>query len=210
MTERLDLFSTPILKAFPDQYEQLNVELLQNIEQERVRSPGIYRSNLGGWHSEINMSQWGGPAAQTLAEFGAFVAGSHMSDIAPSGKRKFNWVIDMWANVNNPGDSNSAHCHPGSFWSAVYYVDPGGSEDKKGGGELIFEDPLYPLAYMGVPNLVFKDTDGEAMQSQVAIRPQAGLLVVFPSWLRHSVNRHLGTRDRISIALNLSPVPEKS
>lgn len=209
MSERLNLFPTPILKATPDQHERLNAALLESIAAERARSPGVNRSNLGGWHSDTNMAQWGGPAAEALAEFAAATAGGHMSDIEPAGKRKFNWVVEMWANINRPGDSNQLHCHPGCFWSAVYYPDPGGAEHKSGGGELILEDPRYPLAYMGISNLVLKGPDGEAMQSQVAVRPQAGLLVMFPSWLRHSVRPHRGDRERISIALNLSPVPEQ-
>jgi hypothetical protein len=42
------------------------------------------------------------------------------------------------------------------------------------------------------------------MRSQVAIRPAAGLLVLFPSWLRHSVRPHHGDRERVSVAINLS------
>ncbi|NNF17843.1 MAG: hypothetical protein HKN70_13955 [Gammaproteobacteria bacterium] len=209
MTERLDLFSTPILQATPADHERLDAALLKNIAAERARSPGINRSNLGGWHSDTNMAQWGGPASQTLAEFAAATAGGHMSDIEPAGKRQFNWVIEMWANVNQPGDANQVHCHPGCFWSAVYYPDPGGAEIDSGGGELILEDPRYPLAYMGISNLVLKDAKDQPMQSQVAIRPRAGLLVMFPSWLRHSVRPHRGNRERVSIALNLSPVPEQ-
>jgi hypothetical protein len=33
--------------------------------------------------------------------------------------------------------------------------------------------------------------------------PVAGRIVLFPSWLRHSVRPHKGDRDRVSIALNL-------
>ena len=72
----------------------------------------------------------------------------------------------------------------------------------------MLEDPRYPMAYMGVPDLVLKDAAGKAMMSQSAIRPEAGLLVLFPSWLRHSVNTHKGNRDRISIAINLILTPE--
>ena len=118
----------------------------------------------------------------------------------------------MWANINPPGAANQLHCHPGAMWSAVYYLDPGGSENPSGGGELILEDPRFPSAYMNVPNLVLKMPDGQPIQSQFAIRPEPGLLVMFPGWLRHSVKQHRGTRPRVSIALNLmvSPAPPDS
>jgi len=54
-----------------------------------------------------------------------------------------------------------------------------------------------------VPDLLLKDAAGKSMYSQVAIRPVAGRIVLFPSWLRHSVRPHRGDRERVSIALNL-------
>lgn len=208
-TERLDLFATPILKARTPQTEHLNSALKQVIAAERAKNPaGINRSNLGGWHSEIDMLAWGGPAAKQLAQFALETAGPHLADMHTGGKRDFNYGADMWANINPAGASNALHCHPGATWSGVYYVDDGGAAQEGNGGELILEDPRYPMAYMGVSDLVFKDAAGKAMLSQSAIRPEPGLLVLFPSWLRHSVNPHKGDRERISIAINLILTPE--
>ncbi len=203
MTERLDLFATPVIKAHWPAAQQNNPALLQVINQHRQQSGGIARSNIGGWHSDVDMAVWGGPAAIALAEYATEVAGAHMSDIHPKGKRSFTWSVEMWANINPPGAANQQHCHPGALWSAVYYVDPGGSEADTGGGELILEDPRFPTAHMTVPDLVMKMVDGSPMRSQHAVRPEAGMIVVFPSWLRHSVNQHRGARPRVSIALNL-------
>ena len=109
----------------------------------------------------------------------------------------------MWANVNAPGDANQMHCHPAAYWSGVYYPDPGGAEVEGHGGELLLEDPRYPLAYMTGPGLLLKAAAGEPMYSQIVLRPVAGRIVLFPSWLRHSVRPHGGDRERVSIALNL-------
>lgn len=206
MSERLDLFATPILKARPPDAEALNAALLVTIGEQRDAGKGIDRSNIGGWHSSTDMTEWGGEPARALAEFAVQEGSQHMVDVAAGGKRKFNWGVDMWANVNSPGHANQMHCHPGAYWSGVYYPDPGGSEHPDGGGELLLEDPRYPMAYMTVPDLVLRNADGEPMYSQVAVRPKAGLLVMFPSWLRHSVRPHAGDRDRVSVAINLSLV----
>jgi len=138
-----------------------------------------------------------------LAQFATELAGAHMTDEHAGGKREFSWRVEMWANVNAPGHSNAMHCHPGCLWSGVYYPDPGGADAPGSGGELMLEDPRFPTAYMTVPDLLLKRPDGKPMRSQFAIRPQAGLLVLFPSWLKHSVTPHKGDRDRVSIALNL-------
>ncbi len=204
MTERLDLFSTPILKARPPDAEVLNSALLESIHAHRDQHPGVDRSNIGGWHSGPDMTSWGGQPARSLADFAVEQVSTHMIDVAQAGKRRFNWGVEMWANVNRPGDANQLHCHPASYWSGVYYPDPGGAEHETGGGELILEDPRYPLAYMTVPDLLLRTAEGEPMNSQVAIRPEKSLLVLFPSWLRHSVRPHRGDRERVSIALNLA------
>jgi uncharacterized protein (TIGR02466 family) len=203
MTERLDLFATPVLKASPPDADALNAALLKSIAAQRTKHPGIERSNIGGWHSDTDMAAWAGEAGEALANFAVTTASAHMVDLAPGGKRQFTWSIEMWANVNPPGCSNQLHCHPAAFWSGVYYPDPGGSEIEGNGGELLLEDPRYPMAYMTVPDLLFRDANNDPMQSQIAIRPVAGRIVLFPSWLRHSVRPHKGDRDRVSIALNL-------
>lgn len=206
MTDRLDLFATPVLKATVPDHDRLNEALLAAISKKRSDSEGMSRSNLGGWHSDPDMTDWGGAAARELAEFAVQEASPHMIDIGAAGKRQFNWAVEMWANVNGPGDANQAHCHPGAYWSGVYYPDPGDAATKGNGGELLLEDPRYPLAYLTVPDLVFRDAQREAMFSEFAIRPEAGLLVLFPSWLRHSVRPYHGQGERFSVALNLSLV----
>ena len=52
-------------------------------------------------------------------------------DIKSQENSRFGWHPEMWANVSGKGDANQYHTHPGSFWSAVAYLDDGynGSED---------------------------------------------------------------------------------
>lgn len=203
MAERLDLFSTPILTSQWPGAQVHNQGLMDVINQRRQTSQGIQRSNVGGWHSDTDMAHWGGAPAIALAEYATEVAGDHMTDVHPKGKRTFSWHVEMWANINPPGAANQIHCHPGAYWSAVYYPDPGGADASGGGGELILEDPRFPTAYMTTADLVLKTIEGEPMRAQHAIRPLPGMLIMFPSWLRHSVNQHRGARPRVSIALNL-------
>ena len=202
--QRLDLFATPVLKAVLPDFALANQALREAIDRKRAADPsGIARSNLGGWHSQTDMIDWGGPFAKHLAEFAVATSTPHLADIRQGGKRDFQFIAEMWANANAPGDSNSQHCHPGAVWSGVYYVDDGGTGANGDGGELILEDPRYPMAYMGISDLVFRESNTKPMYSQYMIRPEPGLLVLFPSWLRHAVRVHKGNRERISIAINL-------
>jgi len=206
MTERLDLFPTPVLKARVPDAEALNEALIAAIHAQRDAGHELERSNIGGWHSTADMTDWGGNAARGLAEFAIEQVSEHMVDVAPGGKRKFNWGVDMWANINGPGDANQLHCHTGAYWSGVYYPDPGGADVEGNGGELMLEDPRFPMAYLTVSDLVLRTADRKAMYSEFPIRPEAGMLVLFPSWLRHSVRPHKGGRERVSVAINLSLV----
>ena len=204
MTEmkRLDLFPTPILKAVFPEHQNANIALKQTIENKKQSDPeGINRSNQGGWHSDIDMIKWGGPEAQRLGEFAVQTCAAHIADIHKDGKRDFRFIADMWTNINPPGTHNAHHCHPGAIWSGVYYVDDGGRGDT--GGELMLEDPRFPMAYMTVPDIVMRDREGTPVRAQYSVAPRAGVLVMFPGWLGHSVRAHEGSRDRISIALNL-------
>lgn len=203
MSDRRDLFATPLITAVPPNADSLCDALRERIDAQRSSQQGLERSNMGGWHSAPDMTSWGGEPARELASFAVAEVSAHMVDIARRGKRDFKWGIEMWANVNRPGDANQLHCHPAAYWSGVFYVDPGGADEESGGGELVLEDPRYPMAYMTVPDLVLKDAQGAPMTSQVPVRPQRGLLVLFPSWLRHSVRRHRGEGERVSVALNL-------
>src|SRR6185312_14533673 len=86
------------------------------------------------------------------------------------------------------------------FWSAVYYV----RIDEGEGGELVLDDPRMPMMEMHAPFLRFRNAGGD---KAIRLRPSAGQIVIFPSWLVHSVTPWQGEGLRISIAVNLSAPP---
>ena len=171
---------------------------------EREKShPGTEHSNLGGWQSEWDMDRWGGaPAIKLLA-----VARNSANKVTTNRQGQpvsIAWKANMWANINRTGHGNEFHSHPGSFWSAVYYVDDGGIDaDPSLGGELEFMDPRGPGPAMYAPNLAFGSA-GLSVGANEVVRPRAGRMVMFPSWVLHQVRPYRGKAERISIALNLS------
>ena len=67
MVETHSLFPTPFGKDVLQSEEGI-AALRQAIEAERKRDPkGIQISNVGSWHSNTNMIDWGGEAARALA-----------------------------------------------------------------------------------------------------------------------------------------------
>lgn len=207
MTARIDLvplFATPVAIADLAGAAQLNAALRAVIAAQRARGDGTRHSNLGGWQSDWEMARWGGDAAATLLDAARGIATRITADRA--GRRvDIAWKANMWANVNRRGDANEFHAHPGSFWSAVYYVDDGGiGADPALGGELEFMDPRGAGPAMYAPHLAFATPGGLSVGSNETIAPKSGRLVMFPAWLLHQVRPYRGDAERISVALNLS------
>lgn len=184
--------------------EPLNAELKRIILERESASPGVERSNRGGWQSEWNMHEWGGEPMQQVLRFARAVVSN--STVDRTGQHhKITWRINCWANVNRSGHGNQAHTHPGALWSASYYVDDGGiSDDPSLGGEFEVLDPRGVAPIMYAPQMTFPGPDGLSLGEAQRLTPKAGMLFVFPSWLSHGVCPYHGTRERISIAINFS------
>ncbi len=209
MTARLDvavrgLFATPVAALEVPDAAAINVQLARLILTRREHTSSAQASNAGGWHSDRDILDWGGPGVSKVIEFAKGIAGQLTADrqgqlVSPA------WKVGVWANVNASGHANVAHYHPASFWSGTYYVDDGGCANDHGlGGEFEMLDPRGPGPGMYAPTLKFAGEDGASAGGAEIIRPRPGLLILFPSWLYHQVRPYRGSGTRISIAFNLS------
>jgi uncharacterized protein (TIGR02466 family) len=116
---------------------------------------------------------------------------------ATAGANAFKGTLSVcaWATICRAGAYHAPHSHPDSAWSGVYYVDPGtDSADQPLSGVLEFLDPRAGVEAVSAPG----DPYGEPFR----VRPQAGLLVVFPSWLYHWVHPYAGQTPRIAVSFN--------
>jgi uncharacterized protein (TIGR02466 family) len=111
----------------------------------------------------------------------------------------FEWQIQAWPNVNRAGDYHRMHNHGMSTWSGTYYVDDGDppAEDEFGTA-LEIVDPCGQRAITFFPGV---------LPPGIYIRPQPGLMVLFPSYVMHMVMPHRGKRPRVSIAFNYRKHP---
>jgi uncharacterized protein (TIGR02466 family) len=190
---KLRLFATPVIVDELVDAAELNAELESAILERMKVDPGLQLSNQGGWQSRHDLPSWAGEAGKRLIRHAGSLATANTTAAQGSGIR---WSVDAWANVSAAGAANRSHVHGGSFWSVVYYVRVEDGE----GGELMLHDPRMPALRMHAPNLRFKDAGPEVI---VPIKPKAGLIVLFPAWLSHSVQPWDGGESRISIAMNI-------
>ena len=100
-----------------------------------------------------------------------------------------------WINVNPKGGSNLIHSHPNSHWSGVLYIQQ--PNDVTGNSGMI--------EFIN-PNQEGRDLAGllpkNGFDPIMRIRPKAGQMVIFPSYLLHSVYPNDSDQDRITIAFN--------
>jgi uncharacterized protein (TIGR02466 family) len=200
---QIGLYETPILHGRLADAAALTAALRTAILDRYAAAPSLARSNVGGWHSATDMLDWGGPAAVALADTAVKMA-KRASHFDGRDAATVEWTVKMWANVSPPGALNMSHAHPGVLWAAVYYVDMGTPPaEGEAGGELFFEDPRFPVPFMRLPGFRLIGIDGQPQPVERRLPTEAGDLILFPAWLRHGVRPHLGTGDRISIAMNI-------
>lgn len=206
------LFATPVVIAKFRNCERLLNDLEAVARKRMAEDPdGMKRSNVGGWHSDTDMVNWGGPAAQTLADKAIAIA-KRLSAFSSATHDDFDWWAQMWVNISGPNASNHMHIHPGNLWSAVLYLDMGGEGEhgddvSQCGGRFYFEDPRFPIAMMHNTRFRFVGETGAPEQVQPELRTQRGDFIMFPAWLRHGVRPYTGNRERISIAINVDATP---
>jgi uncharacterized protein (TIGR02466 family) len=94
----------------------------------------------------------------------------------------------FWVNVLPEGGSHTGHIHTNAVLSGTYYVTA-----PKGSSSLVFEDPRHSMMMAAPPR---------AGGPYVSIRPAAGTLLLWESWLRHEVPLNRSAEPRVSISFN--------
>ncbi|MEM9296687.1 MAG: putative 2OG-Fe(II) oxygenase, partial [Planctomycetota bacterium] len=163
-------FPTPIaVHQYPDT-EALNAHLKQFVLDWKQQEPGQHRSNVGGWHGPDSLlPKLGEPYAGQLAQMFMGLVRHVFSTLVEGEPQLTQARVEAWANVNERGDTNAPHVHPGCPWSGVYYV----SADPGTGGRIVFTDPR-PAAIMTHHAMSPWQTTNSP-----SIEPKPGLMVVF-------------------------------
>ncbi len=192
----LTLFPTPVACIQIANSAEINPGIERAILQRENAARSVRNSNIGGWQSELDFTEWPEPEIAELADSircGVLNMVGLLSEI-----RQFESTLRLvaWANVNRSGAFNQIHTHPGSQWSGVYYVSPGEfkDDDIKFAGQLQIHDPRERAEMVMHP--------GTPFGNPFRIEPRPGMMVLFPAWLAHSVNVFYSQTTRISVSFN--------
>jgi len=189
------LFSSPIMRFKVPDRTILNAELMFEGERLRKASEGVKKSNRGGWHSKGNLFDNDAACIQTLRD----VATQSIHAITRKVSRRvdpadLSLKLSGWMNANPQGGFNAPHTHPGAHWSGVYYVSqPDVAEGTS--GMIEFLDPRSDLPHWRILR-------ANSFRPKKKIRPQAGEIVLFPSYLVHWVYPNDTADERVTIAFN--------
>ena len=187
-------FPTPIWASKIEGYEKVNNEMLNYILNLQKKDPvGIVKSNFKGWHSsDFNMKD---PSPINFIAAIKNNLNTLISDMNWDLKIQSVKISSMWAIINEKGAWNQKHQHSNSDISAAYYVTA-----HEGCGDIVFYDPRPARVYKQPISKSPNKLNGTVN----SIKPEAGMLVLFPSYLDHSVNPNLSDKKRIVISFNLN------
>lgn len=187
------MFATPVFRYVFKDAGALNAALSDLILEREHTTPSMAKSNQGGWQSPPDFFSWAGPAVATLERYltGAVRVATARVPIPPHLRIEFE--LYGWAAVNRKGHYNTTHVHPMATWSGVYYVDAGDEAADAPGAVLEFSHPITAALMTFFPGV---------LPSARIVRPESGMIIMFPSYLQHSVRMYTGERPRICVPFN--------
>ena len=163
---------------------------LRSLKEDLITS---IKSNIKGWHSkDFNLKD---KEPQNFIKIISRQIENLVREMDWDTKNQKTKITSMWAIINKGGAANARHHHGNSTISAAYYV-----RAPENCGDIVFYDPR-PAPVYSYPN----SNEPNYLNAQVnSITPNEGGLVLFPSYLDHSVNANLSEKERIVISFNIT------
>ena len=118
-------------------------------------------------------------------------------------KEEYEYVDDFaittsWFTKTEKGEASGLHLHKNSFYSGIYYFDEYSSQS----APIRFESPIFTLTdfYVKPKNWQIKN------RHNWRIYPEKNLLILFPSYLKHTIMKSEDDAPRYSLAFNIIPL----
>ena len=188
-------FPHPIFQYKLDNYDNFNKEYAKYIyDLQKEDSKGQKLSNVNGWHSPFfDLS-----SSETLGYKFLIKIQPNIADVFKS----YGWVFNpqkvkcsgMWAIINKKGNFNTEHIHPNSNLSGAYYV-----KAPKNCGKFKVTNP-HSISRDKFPP---RENPNELNRLVAEHEIEEGDLLIFPSYLPHSVLPNQSDDDRIVISFNI-------
>ena len=194
--ELVHIFSTPVwISALPD-FEEHKEYFLNSVRNFKEKNPqGEQKSNITGYHSPSTLQK-----EEELVPLFEYVCNMAMDAINDLNFVESNiFITEAWVNFNDSRQCmNNEHVH-GDVFSGVFYLNAPPES-----GNFVISNPGLNRVWDGC-NLIKEKNQftGEMMR----IEPEEGSIILFPSYVPHSVETNNHDDERISISFNISAMP---
>jgi len=190
--EVINLFPSPIL-ATQLNYPVDKIEIL--CQQERLKNPkGVIKSNIGGWQSDNII--YPDSSFSFLLDINP-ICQEFAKDILKINKDVY--VYYAWININQKGNINQVHTHPGCVLSGVYYV-----KTPEECGNIEFTHPGLDMMERDWFDIIPESNLNVYNSQHWWLPAKANTLYIFPSWIKHLVGPNMSDDERISISFNIA------
>ena len=196
----MTIYSIPLWQTEYPEFEEHKEIFLKTVKEYKEQNPSKEkpRSNITGYQSPDTLHHV--PELRPLFEYICqlgFKAVADLDfmdcDIA---------LTEAWLNINDTRQCmNTEHVHCEVF-SGVFYLS---APDES--GKLVVQNPAINKMWKGCALTAQKNQfTGESIR----IEPVAGNIILFPSYIPHSVETNNHDEERISISFNLIALPKGS
>lgn len=188
--EVMPLFPTLLWKSqlAPETYEPINRRIIAKLHELTAGEPALKPGGM--WQTDQHFNRLEG-----MSDIDRIMRGTTRAALESLKVKYDNFEITgCWANISAPGAPHKIHTHPNNYLSGVYYVK---TQPKANG--IVFHDPRPQVSVISPPPAELGPTNAGMLRVQV----DTGSLILFPSWLEHSVDANLSSENRISIAFNI-------
>jgi uncharacterized protein (TIGR02466 family) len=108
-------------------------------------------------------------------------------------------IDNSWVNINKKHNFNAPHDHSYGLFSGVYYV-----KAEQYMGDIVFMNPCSSQGIC-IDSHIIKTSN--PFNSNISrLTPKTGMLILFPTWVKHYTEPNQTEEDRISISFNTSVI----
>ena len=177
-------------------YETIKDNLIEWIyNYKKEHSEGLEISNRGGWHSKYDFF-----TCNAFDSFLKYICSNIENSLIYTLNLK---LVSMWININQKGNYNKCHSHPGATLSGVFWV-----KTPDNCGNLVLRSNNTYFEHELLDSISEGFSEKYNYYYNFTFTPKEGSMVLFPSHILHDVEVNESESDRISIAFNLKFVED--
>lgn len=194
----MPIYSVPLWTSEYPEFEEHKEIFLNAVKKYKDQNRSVQKSNIAGYQSPDTLQRVEElhPLFEYICQLG-FKAVADLDfvdcDIA---------LTSSWLNINDTRQCmNIEHIHGNVFSGVFYLLTPEES------GKLVFQNYAINRMWDGC-NLTSQKN--EFTGERIRIKPVEGNIILFPSYLPHSVETNNHDKERISISFNMIALPKGS